>query len=61
MLSRTNDDIESKCLLASGGVVTLLIISLQETSHLQHAISNGVTLDIRCFYGVQFYKNSHFI
>jgi len=61
LLSRINDGSESKCLLASGGVVTLLIVSVQETSHLQHAISNGFTLDIRCFYGVQFYKNSCFI
>ena len=61
MLSKTNDGSESKYLLARGGVVTLLIISPQETSHLQHAISNGFTLDIRCFYGVHFCKNSHFI
>jgi hypothetical protein len=61
VLSKTNDGSEIKYLLASGGVVTLLIISLQETSHLQYAISNGFTLDIRCFYRVQFYENSCFI
>jgi hypothetical protein len=43
MLSKTNDDGESKYLMTSGGMVTLLNISLQETFHLQHTVSNDFT------------------
>jgi heterodisulfide reductase subunit B len=51
-----NDGSETKYLLASEGVLNLLNMSLQETSHLQLAISNDFALDVRYFYGVKFHK-----